>query len=181
MSARPRPPCSVLALLAGASVLAALSGCGAGGLLGGDEPATPPGGAGTVGLMSTGERAWALEALERVNGVRTANDLAPLAWDEAAARAAYEHSWDMDLRQYFDHVNPDGKDPGDRLTEAGVAWTLVGENIARGHPDPAAVVQGWLESPAHRANLLTPAYTRVGIGVHTGPAEGPWWTQDLFR
>jgi uncharacterized protein YkwD len=114
-----------------------------------------------------------------MNEIRSGRGLKPLTIDERASRAAYEHGWDMDLRDYFAHVNPDGEGPEERLARHGVGRPAVGEVLARGHATPEDVVAAWMASPPHRANLLHPGWTRVGIGIHSGPAEGPWWTADF--
>ncbi len=167
-------------LLVLASALS-LAGCGAASLLDSTAAVVPDGGPGTYATMSSGERVWAEEVLLHVNEERQAAGLLPLAWDERAAEVAYAHAWDMDVEGFFDHVNPQGLGPEERLAAAGFALTLVGENIARGVGTPEAVVRAWMESPGHEANILTPGFTRAGVGVHTGPADGPWWTLDLFR
>jgi uncharacterized protein YkwD len=82
----------------------------------------------------------------------------------------------MAARDYFDHTSPDGKDPGDRITAAGYQWTTYGENIARGQQTPAAVMDSWMNSPGHRANILNCSFKEIGLGVHEG-SGGPWWTQ----
>ena len=153
-----------------------LSGCGLAA-----EPIVPDGGPGTLAYSSVGEQVWAQEVLDLTNAERAAHGLAPLILDEAASRVAYEHSWDMDLRDFFDHRNPDGEGPEDRLAKQGVEHRDAGENIARGQDSPQAVVQAWMESPSHRLNMLYPGWTHIGIGVHSGPSRGPWWTQEFFR
>ena len=120
-------------------------------------PAPPPGGAATPDEM-------AAEVARLVNEHRARAGCAPLAWDAAAARAAQAHSDDMARRGYFSHVSPEGGDVGGRLRAAGASWRAVAENIASGQPTARAVVQGWLSSPGHRANIENCAYTRHGVG-----------------
>jgi hypothetical protein len=69
----------------------------------------------------------------------------------------------------------------DRLERAGyTGWTAIAENIAAGYPTPEAVVQGWMSSPGHRANLLSPRYTEIGIGlVKSSDRFGTFWTQNF--
>ena len=161
--------------VAGVSLVVGLAACG-----GGAPIVVAPGGAGTLASTSAGEDAWADQLLERTNEVRAEHGLLPLTLDDRACAAAYEHSWDMDLREFFDHVNPDGEGPVDRLARHGVVEPWVGENLARGFASPEDVVQGWMDSPAHRENLLYPGWTHVGIAVHSAPSGGPWWTADYF-
>lgn len=83
----------------------------------------------------------------------------------------------MAARGFFDHTDPDGATPWDRAAKAGIAG-LGGENIARGQADAAAVMEAWMNSPGHRANILNCDFKTLGVGVHLG-SGGPWWTQDF--
>lgn len=105
------------------------------------------------------------EFVELMNAHRASVGCAPLAWHEGTARVAKQHSEDMVERNFFDHTNPDGETPFDRLRNAGITWSRAGENIAAGYPDAAAVLQGWLASPGHRANIENCAYTHHGVGL----------------
>ncbi|MDJ0523576.1 MAG: CAP domain-containing protein [Planctomycetota bacterium] len=154
----------------------ALAGCGSGG-----TTAVPPGGAGTLSVASEGEVAWKMEVLALTNEVRAEYGLGPLTLDPVASQAAYEHAWDMHLRSFFDHVNPDGEHPDDRLARHGVQFDVARENLARGHASPREVVDAWMASPNHRANLLYPGWTHIGVAVHTGASQGPWWAQEFYR
>jgi len=155
-----------------------LSACGMGGLvdsLVGSKLDTPVGES-----MTSGERSLALEVFALVNRERLSAGVEPLVWDEAASDAAYDHCTDMRVRGFYDHVDPDGDGPCERLHAAGVeTFSCGGENIARNNPTAADVMNAWMNSPGHRLNILAPGYTRIGIGVHTGKG-GPWWTQDFF-
>lgn len=71
--------------------------------------------------------------------------------------------------------------PGDRLTAAGYSWRAYGENIASGQPTAAAVVAAWMNSPAHRANILNPSFTDVGTGYATDNTGRPYWVQLFGR
>src|SRR5262245_32222596 len=101
----------------------ALSACGLGGIDpivkaiedGTDDDNGPPG-----AEMSGLERSYAQQVLALVNQERTTRGLDPVAWSEPATAAAYAHAVDMDQRNFFDHVNPDGEDPSKRLLDAGV-------------------------------------------------------------
>lgn len=105
----------------------------------------------------------------RADAEREAAGLAPTAWDDGLARAARAHADELAGRGVLDHTGarPETRTLADRLVRAGVPYTSVGENLAfeRGAPDPVAtIVDGWLGSPPHRANLLNPAFDRVGYG-----------------
>src|SRR5439155_23515558 len=66
---------------------------------------------------------------------------------------------------FFEHVGPDGVAPGQRIEKQGYDWSWWGENIAWGYSTPEVVVQGWMSSPGHRANILNPRFLDLGIGV----------------
>ncbi|MGX1135455.1 RNA polymerase sigma factor (sigma-70 family) [Streptomyces glaucescens] len=113
-----------------------------------------------------------------VNKERAAAGCGPLTEDAQLNRAAQGHSDDMATRNFFDHTNPDGADPGQRTTAAGYRWSTYGENIARGQQTPQAVMESWMNSPGHRANILNCSFKDIGVGVHEG-SGGPWWTQNF--
>ncbi|MEU9478033.1 sigma-70 family RNA polymerase sigma factor [Streptomyces sp. NPDC048191] len=113
-----------------------------------------------------------------VNKERSAAGCGPLTEDPQLQKAAQGHSDDMAARHFFDHTNPDGADPGQRITAAGYRWSTYGENIAQGQQTAAAVMESWMNSPGHRANILNCSFKDIGVGVHKG-AGGPWWTQDF--
>lgn len=121
------------------------------------------------------------QVLALVNAVRADNDLAPLAWHAPVAEVARAHSEDMAVRDFFDHVNPDGLDPGDRIAAAGIHNSGWGENIAAGYFSPESVMDAWMNSPGHRANILSPNWTHLGVGIHEGGTYGVYWTQDFLR
>ncbi|MET8133010.1 sigma-70 family RNA polymerase sigma factor [Streptomyces sp. NPDC005251] len=113
-----------------------------------------------------------------VNKERAAAGCGPLTEDTQLEEAARAHSDDMAARDFFDHTNPDGADPGQRITAAGYRWSTYGENIAMGQQTPQAVMDSWMNSPGHRANILNCSFKNIGVGVHKG-SGGPWWTQDF--
>ncbi|MBM7606375.1 uncharacterized protein YkwD/putative cell wall-binding protein [Metabacillus crassostreae] len=118
--------------------------------------------------------------LDLTNAYRVRHGLKPLAWDNQAATAARKHSLDMLTRNYFDHVNPDGKDPFERMEDSGVVFRAAGENIAAGYYDAIDVHDGWVNSLGHRENLLGSDYTYLGIGVAFGGEYGTYYTQNFF-
>jgi len=113
-----------------------------------------------------------------VNKERASAGCGPLTEDAQLEKAAQAHSDDMAARNFFDHVNPDGADPGQRITAAGYKWSTYGENIAQGQQTAEAVMDSWMNSPGHRANILNCSFKDIGVGVHNG-SGGPWWTQDF--
>ena len=108
------------------------------------------------------------ETEKAINRVRAQHGLRPLVPLPALITVARDHSEDMVERNYFDHEDPDGRRVADRITAAGVSWSKVSENLAMnsGAEDPVArAVQGWMESPGHRKNILDPAVTHTGVGI----------------
>ncbi|MEV0523807.1 sigma-70 family RNA polymerase sigma factor [Streptomyces sp. NPDC050439] len=112
------------------------------------------------------------------NAERAKSGCGPLTLNSKLDDAAQGHSDDMAERDFFDHTNPDGKDPGDRVTAAGYKWTTYGENIAAGQRTPAAVMDSWMNSSGHRANILNCSFKEIGVGYRQG-SGGPWWTQNF--
>lgn len=114
------------------------------------------------------------QVLALVNAERAAAGCGAVSADGGLASVARTHSEDMRDRGYFDHVNLEGLDPFDRADRAGVSARA--ENIAWGQQDAAEVMDSWMNSPGHRANILNCSLTRLGVGVAHG-SGGPWWTQ----
>lgn len=120
--------------------------------------------------------------LTRVNAERSATGLAPLTWCPSLARSAYNHSRDMAERQYFEHDSPEGDEVSDRAQAEGYDYSFVGENIAVGQESVVEVMDDWMNSPGHRANLLMSSYEHFGLGVFRGPYERQiaiYWTQNF--
>jgi uncharacterized protein YkwD len=112
------------------------------------------------------------------NTARADKGLEPLRIDPALHNVAHRFAKEMARRGFFDHTDPDGDDPGDRIEAAG-SFTAWGENIARGYPGTDAACRGWLRSPGHRHNILSPEFTRIGGGYATGGRKGPYFVQDF--
>ncbi|MEV0445659.1 sigma-70 family RNA polymerase sigma factor [Streptomyces spectabilis] len=120
----------------------------------------------------------AQQVLGLVNTERAKAGCAPLTHNAALTTAAQRHSADMRARDYFDHASPDGTDPGQRITAAGYKWSTYGENIARGQRTAASVMDSWMNSEGHRANILNCSFKELGVGIEQGDG-GPWWTQNF--
>jgi uncharacterized protein YkwD len=103
----------------------------------------------------------------------------PLTVNASLHCAARVHSKDMADRDFFDHVNPDGFDPFDRMQEAGYGgFSVQGENIAAGTTSAQATMDGWMASDGHCANILNPAYREIGVGAYEGGGQFVhYWTQ----
>lgn len=98
-----------------------------------------------------------------------------LTWNDQLRDAARTHSRNMARRGFFDHRSPSGSVPEDRASDAGYVGQ-VGENIAKGQATPREVMEGWMDSPGHCANIMTGEYVALGVGLYVH--EGiPHWTQ----
>ncbi|MET8245857.1 CAP domain-containing protein [Streptomyces sp. NPDC005202] len=123
------------------------------------------------------EAAAETEVLKLVNEERAKVGCSPVAANSSLTDLAEEFSKAMADQNFFDHTDPTGASPWDRAARLGIS-NLGGENIARGQADAAAVMEAWMNSPGHRANILNCDFKTLGVGVHFG-AGGPWWTQDF--
>ena len=126
--------------------------------------------------------------LDLINAHRVQAGCAPLIPHRQLTAAARGHSTDMALNDYFSHTSLDGRSPWDRMAEAGyTSFSSAGENIAAGYSSPASVVNGWMNSSGHRANILNCNFTETGIGYYylqndTGNVNyRRYWTQDFAR
>ena len=114
------------------------------------------------------------EVVRLVNARRAAAGLSALSSDWQLARVARYKSQDMHDRGYFSHTSPTYGSPFDMMRAFGISYRTAGENIARGYQTPQAVVEGWMNSPGHRANILNASFTRIGVGY---VSDGRYWTQ----
>jgi uncharacterized protein YkwD len=123
------------------------------------------------------------EVIDLVNVERAAEGLPPLTYDANLAAAARGHSEDMGLNNYFSHTNLEGHGACDRMTDAGYNWNYCGENIAAGQPTPESVIDTWMASPGHRANILNPNFCDIGVGYAyvASSTFGHYWTQNFGR
>jgi uncharacterized protein YkwD len=113
-----------------------------------------------------------------VNAQRTQRGLAALRSDPTLTAVARAHSTDMFRRSYFSHNTPDGLTPFDRMHAAGITYTSAGENIAYA-PNVNIADTGLMNSPEHRANILNPLFTRLGVGIVSGGLFEEMFTQDF--
>ncbi len=105
----------------------------------------------------------------------------PVDWDEQLQHAASAHSNAMAQAGFFSHTGPEGDTPWERVEAAGYAARATGENIAAGYSESNGVVETWLESPGHCANLMRPEFTEVGVACSREPDSeyGTYWTLKL--
>ncbi|MFI6092679.1 CAP domain-containing protein [Streptomyces sp. NPDC051218] len=139
-----------------------------------EKPKAPPA---TGSKSPSAESAAEADVLTLVNQERAKVGCSPVSGDSALASLAGDFSADMAERDFFDHTDPDGATPWDRAEKAGIS-DLGGENIARGQANAQSVMDAWMNSDGHRANILNCDYKTLGVGAHFAPG-GPWWTQDF--
>lgn len=114
------------------------------------------------------------EVIRLVNEIRQQNGLRPLTANWELSRVARYKSQDMADRGYFAHNSPTYGSPGQMIKAFGLSYRTAGENIAKGYASPQAVVNGWMNSSGHRANILNASYTQIGVGY---VARSNHWTQ----
>jgi len=114
------------------------------------------------------------EVVRLVNDVRTGNGLQPLTVNWELSRVARYKSEDMANSHYFSHTSPTYGSPFLMIRNFGLSYRSAGENIAYGQRTPAAVMDAWMNSSGHRANILNASYTQIGVGYC---ADGNYWTQ----
>lgn len=114
------------------------------------------------------------EVVRLVNEIRVENGLNTLTHDWELSRVARYKSQDMKDNKYFSHTSPVYGSPFQMIKNFGISYKSAGENIAKGYATPQAVVNAWMNSSGHRANILNASYTRIGVGY---VADGKYWTQ----
>ena len=114
-------------------------------------------------------------------GERSFGPAPPIRLSEILASVALWHASDMAEHNYFEHVDPAGRSPADRVRAVGYREKLVGENIAYGPQSVEEVVQGWLHSPDHCENIMDPRFAEMGLAYASGQSarRGLFWVQLL--
>lgn len=115
------------------------------------------------------------QVVRLVNEERAKAGLSALAPDEAIQSAAQVRAQESAVS--FSHTRPNGTSFSTALTDAGVKYRGSGENIAWGQKTPEEVVEGWMNSPGHRANILNPSFTKIGIGYYQDSRGVNYWSQ----
>lgn len=153
-------------------------------------PAPASGTTGTTGTTeateaSTAEKSLPARIVEALNAARAVPRLCgstaypaagPLAWHPRAEQAALVQAQYLQRNNLFTHTGADGSTIGDRMTATGYVWQTVGENLAAGYPDFDGVLQGWLDSPGHCANVMNGAFVDVGVVLVQGTASNTYRT-----
>lgn len=114
------------------------------------------------------------EVIRLVNEIRVKNGLNPLTADWELSRVARYKSQDMKDNNYFSHTSPIYGSPFTMMKNFGISYRSAAENIAKGQRTPQAVVNGWMNSSGHRANILNATYKKIGVGY---VPSGHYWTQ----
>lgn len=114
------------------------------------------------------------EVIRLVNEIRVKNGLNPLTADWELSRVARYKSQDMKDNNYFSHTSPIYGSPFTMMKNFGISYRSAAENIAKGQKTPQAVVNGWMNSSGHRANILNATYKKIGVGY---VPSGNYWTQ----
>ncbi len=118
------------------------------------------------------------EVIRLVNEIRTKNGLKTLKADWQLSRVARYKSQDMKNNNYFSHTSPVYGSPFEMIKNFGISYKSAAENIAKGQSTPQAVVNAWMNSSGHRANILNSSYTKIGVGY---VASGNYWTQMFIK
>ena len=149
---------------------------------GGDSSETPDSGSGGGSSQNPGsgsgsgssQTSYAAQVVSLVNAERAKYGLSALTMDSSVTAAAQVRAGE--LYQSFSHTRPDGRSCFTALREAGASYSGAGENIAYGQRSPEAVMQAWMNSSGHRANILSNKYTKIGVG-YTVKNGVTYWTQ----
>ena len=128
----------------------------------------------TIPTLDSKVTAYEQEVIRLVNEIRAENGLKALTYDWELSRVARYKSQDMKDNGYFSHTSPVYGTPFQMIKNFGISYRSAGENIAKGYSTPQAVVNGWMNSSGHRANILNANYTHIGVGY---VASGNYWTQ----
>lgn len=125
--------------------------------------------------------AFQKEVVRLVNKERAAAGLKALTQKSELDKVAIAKSKDMAKNNYFSHTSPTYGSPFDMLKQFGVKYSAAGENIAYGQKTPEEVMNGWMNSPGHRANILNANFTQIGVGVAKKSNGQLVWTQTFTR
>ncbi|WP_245805805.1 CAP domain-containing protein [Bacillus alkalicellulosilyticus] len=139
-----------------------------------EQQQAPPAQGGQAGGISDIES----QVIELTNQERRKNGLSDLQADATLANVAREKSNDMQQNNYFSHTSPTYGSPFDMIRDFGVSYSSAAENIAQGQRSAEQVVQAWMNSEGHRANILNGNFTHIGVGYNE---NGHYWTQMFIR
>ncbi|QMV43251.1 CAP domain-containing protein [Cohnella cholangitidis] len=133
-------------------------------------------GTGTAGTGTTATSAYAAQVVTIVNQERAKAGLSPLKMSNATlTKMALDKAKDMYNNGYFDHNSPTYGSPFDMMKTYGISFRYAGENIAKGQRSPQEVMTAWMNSSGHRANILSPNFTTIGVAYYNGV-----WVQEFI-
>lgn len=135
------------------------------------KPVTTP----ETNTTTTDKSSVAAQVVDLVNQERTKAGLKALTIDSKLANMALDKAKDMSNNNYFDHNSPTYGSPFDMMKTYGISYSYAGENIAKGQKTPADVMNSWMNSAGHRANILSPNFTTIGVGFYNGH-----WVQEFI-
>ena len=128
----------------------------------------------TIPMTDSSVLSYEKEVVRLVNEIRTQNGLKELTYNWELSRVARYKSQDMKDNNYFSHTSPTYGSPFQMIRSFGISYRSAGENIAKGQSTPRSVVDAWMNSSGHRANILNSSFTHIGVGY---VREGSYWTQ----
>lgn len=128
----------------------------------------------TIPQQDSTTQEFETQVVRLVNQIRQENGLQQLTANWELSRVARYKSQDMKDNRYFSHTSPTYGSPFQMIKAFGLSYRTAGENIAKGYATPQAVVNGWMNSSGHRANILNASYKQIGVGY---VADGNYWTQ----
>ena len=132
--------------------------------------------------------AEAQDTLQRINAYRAAGALCggqrlepapPLAWSPQLEQAAVKHARDMAARRAMSHTGGDGSRMRDRVARESYAWQALGENVSAGYSTGVAGLAGWMNSPGHCRNMMSPSFREVGVGAASAPGDTFVWYRTM--
>lgn len=145
------------------------------------KPAAPAANTTTAAPASANYGSYEQQVVNLVNQERAAAGLPALKVNTELAAMAEKKAEDLRDNHYFDHTSPVYGSPFDMMRQFGISYTAAGENIAKGQRTPAEVMNGWMNSPGHRANILNSSFTEIGVGYVTDSSGTGYWVQEFIR
>ncbi|NLA72770.1 MAG: secretion protein, partial [Clostridiales bacterium] len=131
----------------------------------------------TATAPSTTQNSFESQVVALVNKERAKQGLNPLTVNKKLSDVARIKSQDMHDKKYFSHNSPTYGSPFEMMKSFGISYKTAGENIAMGYTTPEKVMDGWMNSSGHRANILNASFTQIGVGY---VADGHYWTQQFI-
>ena len=136
-----------------------------------EKPSTTP------SINNSDFSSYQQQVLELVNVERTKRGLSALTLDSKLSSVSTKKSQDMIDKNYFNHTSPTYGSPFDMMKKFGISYRTAGENIAKGQRTPQEVMNAWMNSSGHRANILNANFTKLGVGIAKDSNGRLYWTQ----